>query len=258
MPRWPWSKSELPSTSSSDQNIWTPPQEKEVREKIKPLLLDQCPGVKLVGVIAQARSRTITKGVCYPIAANYVASWIDSIRHNDFKILENYRKKVFQTSYDPEFLGLCYRNQYDMLGQYSSFTPPEDEQKAESLLSSMYRYPDGEVKYKGLVSRSLFSQAATRFQDPGIYFIALKNHAIAFVNYCHPEGGMQVPAYRFLDANTGEFAWNAHGMTGQFFRVYGETLIHQDVHGRIKYVVRYPLQGYPEMSGGHSFAASRH
>ncbi len=57
---------------------------------------------------------------------------------------------------------------------------------------------------------------------------------VAFVNYPCQAGGEPVSEYRFLDANTGEFAWRERRLTNQFFMRYYHHFIPELLRGPIR------------------------
>ncbi len=75
-------------------------------------------------------------------------------------------------------------------------------------------------------------------------------HTVAFVNYPHQEQGRHVSEYRFLDANTGEFAWGDPDLTNHFFKEYFYFRIKNNYDGFIDLAVYYPLEGYHSLPVG--------
>ena len=154
-----------------------------------------------MGVVAQGIARLPLKpdgqsreGICFPVSANYVARWIDSVRQNNFDILGAYRRKIFQVMNDPDIVDLFVQNKKLVVEKNNIF--PETMGARETTLAqsyslgtSMYRNRHGELKYQRYRPKILFGYAENFFRKPGAYYISLRTHGLAFVNYSHQEGG---------------------------------------------------------------------
>ena len=251
MPRWPWSRPVLSPPHAIDRRDILGPEQTRFYYEINDFLQKECRGVRLAGFIAQAYSYAEHEGLCLPIAANYIACWIDSIRRNNFNILENYRRRVFRFVNDTQIVELLKRNRTEVVGDNRIFKVDGGRPRRESrsLIESMYRSRHGQVKHHGHPEGKLFTQPENFFKDPGIYMIVLLNHALAFVNYPHQKEGKPVSEYRFLDANTGEFVWHSPGLTKLFLTKYYDFMIREDAYKPIKWVTYYSLEDHPVLPG---------
>jgi hypothetical protein len=99
---------------------------------------------------------------------------------------------------------------------------------------SLGRSTAGTVQNMDADPKTLFSNLAQSFVADGVYFIALKGHAVCLVK--------RPPEYRFLDPNTDEFVSNNFASFQGFMASYYDQVIKgSEIDGPVGYTIRYPV-----------------